>query len=309
MISPPRWTTEELREARDRAEARFREERLQEPLEMYLGLFDEYQGVVEELLESTVDLTALDEKAVGEIISSREALWAFRFLAGPPVSTDDLKTLAETPLSPKALKRDPDARRRILEVVKMGLDRRRFAWLPEGREPSEAERRAAVVASAALIATSKTQANRRNEGKSEQEAAVKKALAATGMTEVNARQIRTFEDAPAAGEYCGESTLGSRRADIVVRLWDNRVMPIECKVSNSAVNSVKRLNNDAAVKAGTWTKDFGTLHMVPAAVLSGVYELYNLEDAQSRGLTLFWAHAPEQLTDWIAKTKENKGKL
>ena len=25
-------------------------------------------------------------------------------------------------------------------------------------------------------------------------------------------------------------------------------MPIECKVSNSAVNSVKRLNNDAAVK-------------------------------------------------------------
>lgn len=303
MIPPPRCTTEELREGRDRAEARFRDERLQEPLEMYLGLFDEYQGVVEELLESTVDLTALDEEAVGEIISDKEALWAFRFLAGPPVSEDDLKTLAETTLSPKALAKNPDARRRILEVVKMGLDRRRFAWLAEGREPNEAERRAAVVASAALIATSKTQANRRNEGKSEQEAAVKKALAATGMTEVAARAIRTFEDAPAAGKYCGESDLGGQKADIVVRLWDNRVMPIECKVSNSAVNSVKRLNREAAAKAEAWKKDFGVLHMTPAAVLSGVYKLHNLEDAQRRGLTLFWAHALEQLTDWIAKTK------
>ncbi|MFW6012270.1 MAG: XamI family restriction endonuclease [bacterium] len=307
MIAPPEWTTEELRRARDRAEERFREERLQEPLEMYLGLFDEYQGVVEELLESTVDLTALDEDAVAEIISRRDALWAFRFLAGPPISEDDLKTLAETSLSPKALERDPEARGRILEVVKMGLDRRRFAWLTEGREPNEAERRAAVVASAALMAMNKTVANRRNLGKREQEAGVKRALAGAGMREVATRRIRTFDDAPAPGEFCGECTLGNRKADIVVRLWDSRVMPIECKVSNSAVNSVKRLNNDAAVKAGVWTEDFGTRHVVPAAVLSGVYELHNLAEAQSRGLTLFWAHALEELTEWIEGTKESPG--
>jgi len=44
---------------------------------------------------------------------------------------------------------------------------------------------------------------------------------------------------------------------------------------------------------------------VPAAVLSGVYDLHILEDAQARGLSLFWAHALAELTDWIASTKTN----
>jgi hypothetical protein len=79
-------------------------------------------------------------------------------------------------------------------------------------------------------------------------------------------------------------------------------MPIECKVSNSSTNSVKRLNNDAAVKAGSWRTDFGLRQVVPTAVLSGVYKLHNLLDAQERGLTLFWAHDLNRLTDWLART-------
>jgi hypothetical protein len=98
--------------------------------------------------------------------------------------------------------------------------------------------------------------------------------------------------------------LGNRKADFLVRLWDHRIMTIECKVSNSATNSVKRLNNDAAAKAEAWIKDFGTRQVVPAAVLSGVYKLHNLEDAQDRGLALFWAHDLKALTDWIATTRD-----
>jgi hypothetical protein len=88
-----------------------------------------------------------------------------------------------------------------------------------------------------------------------------------------------------------------------VGLWDGRVMPIECKVSNSATNSVKRLNNDAAIKAEVWRRDFGATQVVPSAVLSGVYKLHNLEDAQRRGLALFWAHDICRLVEWISKTK------
>ena len=62
------------------------------------------------------------------------------------------------------------------------------------------------------------------------------------------------------------------------------------KVSNSSTNSVKRLNNDAAVKATSRKTDFGLRQVVPSAVLSGVYKLHNLLDAQERGLTIFWAH-------------------
>ena len=97
--------------------------------------------------------------------------------------------------------------------------------------------------------------------------------------------------------------MGSRKADLVVSLWDGRIMPIECKVSNSALNSVKRLNNDAAVKASVWLADFGTTNIVPVAVLSGVYALRSLEEAQERGLTLYWAHRLSDLVQWIESTR------
>lgn len=76
-------------------------------------------------------------------------------------------------------------------------------------------------------------------------------------------------------------------------------MPIECKVSNSSTNSVKRLNNDAAVKAVSWKVDFGLRQVVPSAVLSGVYKLHNLIDAQDSGLAIFWSHDLTPLTQWI----------
>ena len=132
---------------------------------------------------------------------------------------------------------------------------------------------------------------------------VKVALRELGFTEVASRTIRTISHAPSPGQFCGESVLGNRKGDIIVRLWDDRVMPIECKVSNSSTNSVKRLNNDAAVKASSWKTDFGLRQVVPSAVLSGVYKLHNLRDAQERGLTLFWAHDLGPLTDWITRTK------
>jgi hypothetical protein len=124
-------------------------------------------------------------------------------------------------------------------------------------------------------------------------------LLGAGFSRVPPRAMNTMVDAPNPGEFCGESNLGGRKADIVLRLWDNRLMPVECKVSNSAVNSIKRLKNDAAVKARVWKEDFGRRQVVPAAVLSGVYKLQHLEDAQLRGLTLFWAHRLPEMLDWI----------
>ena len=80
-------------------------------------------------------------------------------------------------------------------------------------------------------------------------------------------------------------------------------MPIECKVSNSSTNSIKRLNNDAAVKAVSWTQSLGMANVVPTAVLSGVYKLRNLIDAQAKGLTLFWAHDLAELQRWMESTR------
>ena len=187
-----------------------------------------------------------------------------------------------------------------------------FAWewtvagslgYAEERDPTEAEKKAAILASAALMATQRVGTDRRSKGKKSQEGMVSGVLTGAGLIEVAKRKVLTLTDAPEPGQFCGESYLGERKADFLVRLWDHRIMAIECKVSNSATNSVKRLNNDAAAKAEAWLKDFGTRQVVPAAVLSGVYKLHNLEDAQNRGLALFWAHDLKALTEWIATTR------
>jgi XamI restriction endonuclease len=303
MLKTPIWTAEELQKESALAVDVFRRRRIEEPLEEYLEAFDQYQGHIEELLEQTVDLSDMQGQLI-DVVTDPNLMEALRYLAGPPISEDDLKTVAEAALTPARLRGNPEMAKRIAEVILNGLDRRRFPWVIEGREPTEAERGSAVLASAALMATRRLETNRRSGEKQRQEEEVQAALEKSGLKRVPTRVINVLSEAPRAGEFCGESKLGKRKGDIIIGLWDGRVMPIECKVSNSATNSVKRLNNDAAAKAEAWRIDFGTVQVVPSAVLSGVYKLHNLEDAQQRGLRLFWAHDIGRLVDWIEKTKQ-----
>lgn len=299
------WNAGELEADRRESEESFRRERMLEPLEEYLGQFDKVQDVLDDPIESTVDLSQLEDQALA-ILTDPDKLEGFRYLAGPPVSEDDLKKLADArSIAPQVLRSSPELVARIVATVRDGIDRRRFPWVTEGREPTEAERDAAVLASAALLATRRTETNRRSEGKRLQEERVRQALLDHGFQEVQilGKTIDTLGEAPRPGEFCQEVTLGTRKADLVVGLWDGRKMPIECKVSNSSTNSIKRLNNDAAAKAEAWVGQYGTFQMVPVAVLGGVYKLRNLEQAQDRGLTLYWAHRLDDLTEWVESTR------
>ena len=56
-------------------------------------------------------------------------------------------------------------------------------------------------------------------------------------------------------------------------------------------------------KAEDWLEQFGTVHIVPAAILSGVYKTHNLMNAQDRGLALFWAHDMAKMIQWIETTR------
>lgn len=273
-----------------------------EPLQDYLEHFDEVRTTVENLLEETVDLSCLQAKAA-DVLSDRHLQEAVRYLAGPPISADDLKVVADARLSPSALSSDDRMARRVIETVLLGLDRERFPWITEDREPTEIEKAVAIMSTAALVAARRVMTARANEAKDEQEQKVKEALRAAQLTEVAPREIPTLHSAPAAGEFCGESLFGTRKADVVIRLWDHRVMVLECKVSNSSTNSVKRLNNDAAVKAREWIDQFGTAQTVPAAMLAGVFKQHNLKQAQERGLTIWWSHDLDQMIQWIEKTR------
>jgi hypothetical protein len=303
-LPPPRWSDAQLDEARQRAIEDFRRERLQEPLAAYQAWLTQSRATMRALLARTDDLTRIAEHAVA-ILSDRELRDAFRYLAGPPISLDDLAVLAEADsLSPVRLRADAPLVQRVIETVLAGLDRDRFPWLAEGRPATEPEREAAIIASAALRATQKAATSRRTVGKDAQEERVKLALRARGFTEIERRPMHHIADAPQPGEFCGETIFATRNADIVAGLWDRRAMPIECKVSNSAVNSIKRVKNDVAAKATTWRTRFGEDNVVPVAVLGGVYDLPMLIDVQQRGLTLFWAHDLDAMMDWIARTRD-----
>lgn len=295
-LSPPRWTLADFEAGAARGIEVFRDVRLNEAREDYASHFAEAQRAVEDLLELTTDLTRMEEAGRQAVAGYLEAL---RYITAPPISTDDLETLS-------GLKeRNFDSAsgwRPVVETIMALADRHRFGWLFDGSEPTEAERGAAVVATASQIAARRIMTARANEAKAEQEALVKSALRAAGFTEVPPRTITTLRTAPRPGEFCGESMLGSRKADIVVGLWDDRVLPIECKVSNSRLNSVKRIKNDAAVKAKLWIQEFGTQLIVPAAVIAGVLGAQTLLSAQADGLTIWWSHDIDQLIDWASRT-------
>jgi len=284
--------------------ALFRAQRLEEPVELYASLVDDQQRVVRELLKRTLDLQRLDDQSLLAILTAPKYRDAFRYLAGPPVSDDDWGTLAEIEsLAPSRLRDDADAVRRLAQVVVGAVDRRRFPWLAEGRRPTRAERNAAVLASACLWAYQRTQTERRSSGKKRLEGATQECLKAAGLAEAARRSIGLLTDAPPAGEFCGETSVVGRRADFVVGLWDGRHALIECKDSNSLVNSVKRLNNDTAAKAAYWLQRLGAASVVPIAVISGVYSHDSLLRAQEVGLRLFWEHGMEELAGWLGKVR------
>jgi hypothetical protein len=85
------------------------------------------------------------------------------------MSEDDLKTFADASLALHSLHGDAEMTGRVIDTVLAGLDRRRFPWVSEGREATEAERNAAVLASAVLIASQRLETERHNASKVQEE--------------------------------------------------------------------------------------------------------------------------------------------
>lgn len=302
--APPRWTAAELADDAAISAAQFRAERLA-ITDSWSIHYQEARSKFDLLFEKLSDLNpgAINDSSLAEAygLGLGEAL---RYLAGPPISDDDLRVLADVnSIAPAVLSADAQALGKVFGVIERVIDPHRFPWMEAGSAPTDQQREAALLASSVLLAAQRIATERRNEGKENQETTVKDYLRTLGFTEVHPVAINTIVKGPQAMQFCAECQLGERKADVVVRLHDTRLMAIECKVSNSATNSVKRLNNDAAVKAEYWIRQFGIAQVVPAAALAGVFKVLNLEQAQARGLSLFWSHDLDKLGAFIDSTR------
>lgn len=306
-VAPPRWTGAQIEADTIAAADEFRKQRFAEPLEAWLrevdkrsaeftALFDEHD------IASPHNLTSDD---IPRIIEAG-LLDALRYIPGPPISADDLRTLAEVEsLKAKRLRADPLAAQAVLDVIRASVDSRRFPWLAADRNPTADERRIAIFSSALLHAAQRIQSARRNDAKTLQENAVREHFRLHNLAGMKLKKISPggYAQFPARGVYSlNEVMFGPAKADVLARLWDDRMLPVECKVSNSEVNSYKRLNHDTLAKRESWTRSFGD-SVIPSAILAGVFSPANVETAQAAGLTIFWAHRIDDLGAFVESTR------
>jgi hypothetical protein len=299
LATLPAWTDDELERQRREAIAVFIEERMAEGSASYRAYFAANVDLIEQLFADTDDLLAF---AGGAALAARPPLLQVaRYLAAPAISGDDLDTLAGRAISDRR-HLDLELSRLAAEVILAAVDPERFPWLvgTRPRPPSMEERSLAIRWTAGLRAAQQAQMGRRSESADRQEAAVRILLGAHGFEEVARRPI-TVGGGLEPGEFCRETRVVGRKCDVPARLRDRRFLLVECKVSNSSVNSVKRLNNDVLVKAGVWRQAFGQT-AITAAVLAGVYKLTNLRDAQEGGVAIFWEHDLGPLAEFLDQT-------
>ena len=306
MTQPVRWTKDQIRADAAMARENFRQERFAEPLGAWPAEVDQQNERFKKLFDEHAvarphDLTAAD---VPRIIKAG-LLETLRYLPGPPISGDDLKTLADIAnFDSSKLQSDEAASKRLLETIRKTVDPRRFPWLAEDRNPTDDEKAAAIFASAIMLAAQRLQTSRRNQAKVDQEKAAREHLKAHGFLAERLKKIQNYAQFPAQGIVsANEVQFGPKKADMIVRLWDDRMLALECKVSNSAVNSFKRLNDTTMAKYHAWINHFGTGQVVPAAILAGVYSPGNVVSAQADGLTIFWSHRIDDLGEFVESTR------
>jgi hypothetical protein len=239
---------------------------------------------------------------VRRVLGDGELFDALRYVAGPPISEDDLYTLVTRSadrLKKSELMRDGTAMQ-VFGMICRLADPHRFPWIAAKRKPLYRELRNAILMTAVVHAPQTLAAERRGYGRTV-EKMLKDRLDQMQLECVpapNGGKINAPKLAPDTGKYYGECTLYGRRVDILIGTRRGRIVAVESKDSNSAVNSVKRVANDTAGKGEKWRKAYGE-QVVLVGLISGVYKLETLKAAQDSGLYLVWAHDLEPFVSWL----------
>jgi XamI restriction endonuclease len=239
-----------------------------------------------------------------EILRDPELEAALRYLAGPPISADDLGVVVTRDtrrLTKRRLNSDPSLATDILRLICQLADVERFPWVRGGRLPRRYELKQAIRATTAMHAAQTMQTERRNYGK-QVERHLESRLINKGFVKApspSAGKIDAPIFLPKQSTFYGEYDLYGRRADLLIGLPDGRSVAVEAKDSASVVNSLKRVLNDTAAKADFWHGKLGE-SVIPVALLSGVFGVGNLKSAQARRLYLVWSDDLDGFADWIA---------
>jgi hypothetical protein len=261
----------------------------------------EARSVAEAALLASDDLQDIDKA----LMESGTHMAAFRHLLAPPKSQDQFKLLCPA-WSKSTEKSGKGMSGNVVPVVSAAidrwLDRGIVPWLAASRPPTAAERSLVVERVVSFIAPKATDTAKRNRLSNVQEQAVVQLLLANGWkqlpsTEIDGRGVVPRRHFMHKTRFA-TATTNAQEVDIACGLKGSVVAAMECKVTNDATNSVKRIN-DVLKKAAAWKTHYGSF-VETAALLQGVIKPSDVQRLTDEGVHVFWSHDLPAFASWIS---------
>jgi hypothetical protein len=306
----PFWSTDELKARRLESRQNFKKTWTPAALQTaFDSLQAECAKEVEKLLDDSDDLLKLkDDPGYFDSLTKKKAAVAIapaRFMTKPFLSEDNLEVLAE------------DAK--LAEVVITFLNQDRFPWVLASRAPSAAERSAAITATAELMAIQRSSTAARVAAAKRQEGAAKTTLThpSVGLTFISTADVakrgkklgatyklahgiesKNLRDLLNPGEFTSEFRVAGAKCDLPLLLPSGLLITLECKVSGSEVNSIKRLIRETVGKRRAWSEEFGK-GVMTGALIAGNFAMTTLTAAQDADMLLCFEHEMEALAEFV----------
>jgi hypothetical protein len=303
--TPTVWTVEQLVEQAQIALNEFVDRRLAEPGGKYQAHVHTRRAAIVRLFKelAVTNPASPDPAVVRKVLLDEELFDALRYVSGPPVSEDDLGVIVTRSVkgfNKTDLRKNEKLSVDVLKLICKLADPYRFPWLVDRRPPSRRELRNAIQSTMTLHASQALQTERRGYGK-DVEKRFELRLVELGFNKTptpHKAKITAPIHYPTYPNFYGECTVHDRKVDLFIALPTGRMIALEAKDSSSALNSVKRLNNDTAAKAKHFATEGGK-NIINVALLSGVFKVESLTMAQTSGLYLVWSHDLDGFIEWI----------
>lgn len=228
----------------------------------------------------------------------------FRHLLAPPKSQDQFKLLCEE--WPKTSEKNsrplkPDTANAVAIILAQWMDRSIAPWLQLNRDPTSVERELLIERVISFIAPKITETQKRNRLSAAQESAVVTLLVDMGWRRMNSMTIDTRAAVPPKSfmnkTRFATATTTAQEVDIACGFANSYVAAMECKVTNDATNSVKRIN-DVLKKANAWKAHWGSF-VETAALLQGVIKAEDVQRLTDEGVKVFWSHNLDEFAEWV----------
>lgn len=260
------------------------------------------KAVRRDILRTLVETNGLRDLQASLTKSGRHLL-ILRHLFAPPISQDQLKLIL--PSYPKGSEKKGTKLTKVAadefaEAFALRRDPALTAWLDTNANPSRPQVKKLLHTLTPMISSQIFNTVRRNRLSDEQEKAVEALLTAKGWTKSISATVNNTSDL--APEHFMRKTrcktrTATKEVDIACGVNSSLIMAMECKVSNDATNSVKRVS-DVMDKTKAWNDQWGGF-IQTAALLQGVIAYKDVARLLDSNVLVFWSHDLQPLSDWL----------